>query len=185
MNQDVDSDQDICPLLRMIQSSPVVGKGEEPRQSVVVRAKLFLKRRLGVKDQKKIKGMIGSALDLFSGRRRKEAADITPDTRPAARLEAGDIVRIRSREQITATLDRWRSLKGCGFLEEMAAHCGTTQKVMKRVERFIDERDYRAKKASGVVLLEGLMCSGGGRCDRACFFFWREEWLEKLDKDSP
>jgi hypothetical protein len=23
-----------------------------------------------------------------------------------------------------------------------------------------------------------------GRCDRACFYFWREEWLEKLDSGT-
>ena len=53
-----------------------------------------------------------------------------------------------------------------------------------RVERFMDERDYRMKKASGIVLLDGALCSGTGTtgpCDRSCFFFWREEWLEKLD----
>jgi hypothetical protein len=51
------------------------------------------------------------------------------------------------------------------------------------VERFVDERDYRVKKASGVVLLEGSLCQGTelyGPCDRSCFFFWREEWLEKV-----
>jgi len=23
-----------------------------------------------------------------------------------------------------------------------------------------------------------------GRCDRSCFYFWREEWLEKLDEPA-
>jgi len=80
-------------------------------------------------------------------------------------------------------LDHWHSFKGCGFLDEMTRYCGTKQRVFKRVERFIDERDYRLKKASGVVLLDGVTCSGTGttgRCDRSCFFFWREEWLEKV-----
>jgi hypothetical protein len=32
------------------------------------------------------------------------------------------------------------------------------------------------------------MCQGTkdfGRCDRSCFFFWREEWLEKLGETAP
>lgn len=40
------------------------------------------------------------------------------------------------------------------------------------------------KKTRGIVLLEGLMCQGIeglGACDRSCLFFWREEWLEKIE----
>jgi len=120
-------------------------------------------------------------IDSVRGRAKKRAA--VPDFRVPWRLEAGDLVRVRSREEILSTLDHWRSLKGCAFLDEMAVYCGTTQRVLKRVERFIDERDYRAKKAGGIVLLEGAICSGTGetgRCDRSCFFFWRQEWLDQL-----
>jgi hypothetical protein len=55
---------------------------------------------------------------------------------------------------------------------------------LKPVKRFVDERDYRVKKAKGIILLEGLICEGTpdyGQCDRACFYFWRQEWLEKMD----
>ena len=48
---------------------------------------------------------------------------------------------------------------------------------------FMDERDYKLKKARGVILLENLICNGTptfGKCDRCCFLFWREEWLEKI-----
>lgn len=99
-------------------------------------------------------------------------------------LQAGDIVRVRSKGEIEATLNRWNQLRGCAFLEEMWTYCGTTQKVYKRVERFLDERDYVVKRTKGLYLLEGIMCNGTkdfGRCDRSCFFFWREEWLEKCD----
>jgi len=70
---------------------------------------------------------------------------------------------------------------------EMSIYCGTTQRVLKRMERFVDERDYRVKKCNGIILLEGLNCQGTtdyGRCDRNCYFFWREEWLEKIDEKS-
>lgn len=98
-------------------------------------------------------------------------------------LQPGDLVRVRSKDEIKETLSRWNSLKGCTFLEEMWPYCGTTQHVMKKVERFLDERDYQTKKTKGVVLLEGIICAGTidfGKCDRSCFFFWREEWLEKI-----
>jgi hypothetical protein len=100
-------------------------------------------------------------------------------------LKAGDVVRVRSAEEIQSTLDRFKELKGCAFLEYMWQYCGTTQRVLKPVERFLDERDYKVKKARGIVLLENVICQGTpvfGRCDRACHLFWREEWLEKIDK---
>ena len=101
----------------------------------------------------------------------------TPAGQP---LRAGQLVRVRSREEILATLDAWYFLKGCGFMGEMWQYCGTEQRVLKPVRRFLDERDYRVKKSRGIVLLEGLTCEGTrdyGPCDRNCYYFWREEWL--------
>lgn len=101
-----------------------------------------------------------------------------------AGLRAGDLVLVRSREEIEATLDDWRELKGCSFTSEMWVYCGTTQRVLKPMERFLDERDYRIKRCKGIVLLEGVICQGTvfpEGCDRSCYLFWREEWLEKID----
>jgi hypothetical protein len=98
-------------------------------------------------------------------------------------LQPGDIVRVRSREEIQATLNNWNFLKGCGFMEEMWPYCNTTQRVLKRVEKFIDERDYLMKNIKGIIILDGVFCQGTkdfGACDRTCFYFWREEWLEKI-----
>jgi hypothetical protein len=111
---------------------------------------------------------------------------VTP-LRKAEKLAAGDWVMVRSREEITAQLDRWHEYKGCAFLPDMWQYCGTRQRVLKRLERFLDERDYQVKKSSGLVLLEGVLCSGTpvfGRCDRACHFFWREEWLVRMEEPN-
>jgi hypothetical protein len=181
VSQNEDGKIDICQVQGAVHSSPAA---KEKGLSFVVRIKRVLKRRLSIRAQKKIKDSISSALDLLDrslGTAKK--SEIPLNTQQSQRLKAGDLVRVRSREEIQATLDRWRALKGCGFLGEMAGYCGTNQRVLKRVERFIDERDYRLKKASGIVLLDGVICSGNGKCDRCCFFFWREEWLEKLDRN--
>jgi hypothetical protein len=98
-------------------------------------------------------------------------------------LQTGDWVRVRSLEEIQETLNPFKELKGCAFLEDMKQYCGTRQRVFKVMERFLDERDYKVKKTKGIVLLEGVFCQGTpvfGRCDRSCLSFWREEWLEKL-----
>jgi len=102
---------------------------------------------------------------------------------PAVPLVDGDRVRVRSREEIQATLDPFKELKGCAFLPNMKEYCGTEQRVLKVMRTFLDERDYKVKKVRGLVLLEDVICHGTpafGSCDRCCFLFWREEWLEKI-----
>jgi hypothetical protein len=104
-----------------------------------------------------------------------------------ARLQAGDWVQVLTEREIQATLNPWKELKGCAFLPYMVEYCGTTQQVLQPVERFLDERDYKVKKAKGVVLLEGVICHGTpvfGRCDRCCHLFWREEWLQKIEDNN-
>ncbi len=105
------------------------------------------------------------------------------DAAPPGKLNAGDWVRVRSREEIQTMLDLFKETRGCAFLDEMSKYCGTKQRVLKSMERFLDERDYKVKKARGVILLENVICDGTpafGKCDRCCFLFWREEWLEKV-----
>jgi hypothetical protein len=103
----------------------------------------------------------------------------------SAKLMPGDEVRVRSAEEIRAILGDWNSMRGCSFMEEMWRYCGTRQRVLKRVDRFLDERDYLVKKMRGIVILDHVNCQGTvdfGPCDRSCFFFWREEWLMKLEE---
>jgi len=118
-------------------------------------------------------------MNLFTWHRSAESA-----LAPAPPLKPGDLVQVKSETEIRATLDNWNQLNRCGMMEEMLQYCGTTQRVLKRVERFLDERDYLMKKCKKIVLLEGVWCPGTvdfGPCDRGCHFFWREEWLEKID----
>jgi hypothetical protein len=75
-------------------------------------------------------------------------------------------------------------LKGCRFMPEMWQYCGTTQWVLKAVRRFVDERDYQVKHCRNLILLKNVLCEGTsvyGPCDRSCFYFWRAEWLEKVN----
>lgn len=149
------------------------------------RMSLKVARRLNPRIKWTILERVDHLVTWFStrtGRSVKPAAFAPRAT--ATVLKTGDLVRVRSKEEVEATLNIWRQLKGCGFMEEMEPYCGTTQWVLKPVKRFLDERDYTIKKCQGIVLLEGLMCQGTeafGPCDRSCYYFWREEWLEKID----
>ena len=161
------------------------GRVEVPPQSLVRRFKLMIRRRLDPGKERTFKNRTNDLINRFcllTGRSIKPC--IVPSSVPSAGLQVGDRVRVRSLPEIEATLNQWRQLKGCTFMTEMAQYCGSMQRVLKPMKRFVDERDLRVKKSNGIILLEGVMCSGTaefGTCDRACFVFWREEWLEKLD----
>jgi hypothetical protein len=164
-----------------IHQYPAISEGKVPLGPLPLRSriKLMLKRLLPASAKRTLKKRLaGPAQPALNVEQAQTGAS------SAVVFAPGDRVRIRSREEIEATLDRWDELKGCQVMASMWQYCGTVQRVLKPVERFVDERDYRVKKARGLVLLEGLMCEGTpeyGRCDRACFYFWRAEWLEKLD----
>lgn len=135
-----------------------------------------------------IKRRLNFMLNLLSEviGKRKQSENLSNNTAIES-LKSGDIVRVKPQEEIQATLNRWNQLKGCAFMEEMWPYCGTTQQIYKRVEKFLDERDYLMKKCNGIVLLKDIICEGTkdfGPCDRSCFIFWREEWLEKIDAES-
>lgn len=109
---------------------------------------------------------------------------VVAERSPVVHLKSGDGVRVHSLDEIQNTLNPFKELNGCAFLEDMKQYCGSEQRVLKVMERFLDERDYKVKKASGIVLLDGIYCQGTpvfGRCDRSCLLFWREEWLEKIE----
>ena len=141
------------------------------------RAKRIIKRRLRY---------VQNVFSEITGRNKKLLHTSTEESTKILNLKPGDLVRIKSREEIQSTLNRWDSLKGCAFMEEMWPYCGTIQHVFKRVNKFLDERTYLVRKCKGIVLLEGVICHGTndfGQCDRSCFLFWREEWLEKIDTE--
>lgn len=147
------------------------------------RVRLVLRRSFSPAIKRKIKHYLDTvAVVWFRVVRGKVAQPDAIGSIPV-KFNPGDQVRVRRKDQIQATLNHWNELKGCSFLPEMWQYCETIQKVLKPVKRFVDERDCRVKSTKGVYLLEGVMCQGFelyGACDRACLYFWREEWLEKV-----
>lgn len=150
------------------------------------RIKIYLKRLFSAKTKRVIKKNLDQLKGFTNRMTRKEVP--MEETPIAYKFQPGDRVRIRPMSEIEKTLNTWGELKGCGFMDGMDKYCGTVQRVFKPVTRFVDERDYHVKKTRGVYLLQGLVCEGTklyGRCDRSCFFFWREEWLEKVEPGEP
>lgn len=163
--------------------------------SLQKRLKFWLKRNLDARTKRRLKRVTEALRNWFVSRSDRSdwgmaiesqlSASIMKTSVPVVGegLKAGDLVRVRSRAEIESTLDSWNELKGCAMMAGMWQYCGTTQRVFKVVERFVDERDYRLKRGTGIILLEGLICQGTidyGRCDRSCFYFWRVEWFERI-----
>jgi hypothetical protein len=98
-------------------------------------------------------------------------------------LQPGELVRIKSKAAIEATLDQNRLNRGMGFEEEMARYCGQTARVLNRVDRCIDEKSGRMlTMKSPCIILENVVCAGAykGNCPREFVPFWREIWLERV-----
>ena len=98
-------------------------------------------------------------------------------------LQPGEMVRIKTKEQIEATLNEDRLNRGMGFDEEMARYCGRTARVQGRVTKCLDETTGRMlTMQSPCILLEDVVCLGvrHGSCPRQHLPFWREIWLERV-----
>ena len=106
-------------------------------------------------------------------------------------LRPGDLVRVRSREEVAETLTEHGRNRGLSFDPEMVPHCGETRCVLARVERFIDEPTGEMKTLeSDCLILDGVTCSGERGiwsilfCPRGTYPWWREAWLRRVERDD-
>jgi hypothetical protein len=102
-------------------------------------------------------------------------------------LRPGELVRVKTREEIAATLNAEGRNRGLWFDREMLPYCGGTFRVRTRLRRFINDRDgSMVELKNEAVTLDGVVCSGDLSlrrwfCPRAIYPFWRECWLERVE----
>ena len=99
-------------------------------------------------------------------------------------LHAGDLVRVKRKEEIVATLDTDNSNRGMSFDPEMLRYCGQEARVLRRVERIIDEKTGRMLHFNNpCIILENVTCTGSyhRQCPRGVYPYWREIWLERVN----
>lgn len=99
--------------------------------------------------------------------------------RPNRPYRRGDLVAVRSFEEIRATLDAQGRLDGVPFMPEMLPYCGQTFRVDRRMDRTCVEGFETLRAMQGTVLLDGLRCDGSAHegCQRRCMMMWKEAWL--------
>jgi hypothetical protein len=97
-------------------------------------------------------------------------------------LRRGDRVRVRSRDEILASLDTDGTLDGLPFMPEMLEYCGRELPVQARADKTCDTINATGTTRAllDTVHLAGARCDGGahGGCQAGCLLFWREAWLE-------
>ena len=99
-------------------------------------------------------------------------------------LQPGELVRVKSKEEILATLDHKATNRGLSFDAEMLKYCGTQARVLRRVERIIDEPTGKMLRFNNdCIILEGVICSADFHqyCPRSIYPYWREIWLERVE----
>jgi hypothetical protein len=100
----------------------------------------------------------------------------------------GDIVRVKSLQEIQATLGPDGMIEGLPFMEEMQALCGKTFRVHRRVDKINDMRNKTGlRRMNATVTLSEVRCNGAshGGCQAECQILWKDQWLTRVADDSP
>jgi hypothetical protein len=99
-------------------------------------------------------------------------------------LQPGEIVEIKSRDEIFATLDEDDKTQGLRFDGEMLQYCGRRGRVLRRIDQIIDEQTGRMLRIRrDTVILDDVICRGDYHrsCPRAIYAYWREAWLRRVE----
>jgi hypothetical protein len=100
-------------------------------------------------------------------------------------LQPGELVEVKSKEEIFRTLDKNNKNRGLLFDVELVRYCGQRGRVLKRVDHIIDEKTGKMVHFSTpCIVLEGIYCRSeywGGHCPRSIHHYWREIWLRRVE----
>lgn len=108
----------------------------------------------------------------------------TKTPRQSLNLMPGERVRVKSADQIAQTVNKQGKNRGLAFTVEMLPFCGRTFRVLRRLEKMINEPTRRLIRVEGTVILENVTCDGchvlRGGCPKNNYHYWREVWLERV-----
>ena len=117
------------------------------------------------------------------------SGDKTPSV--SLNLQAGELVQVRSKDEILRTLNPGLRNRGLGFDVEMIPYCEKgTRRVLRRVEKIINEKTGRMMTLPNpCIVMDGVVCSGNRShnrmfCPREVYPYWREIWLKRVGEDG-
>jgi len=105
-------------------------------------------------------------------------------------LQPGELVRIKSHEEILRTLNTEGKNRGMAWDSELVPYCGGKYRVLKRVTRIINEQSGKMQEIKNpCVILDSVVCEARYSacrlfCPRAIYSWWREIWLERVEPET-
>ena len=105
----------------------------------------------------------------------------------ATGLRVGDLVEVRSAEEIMATLDERGELENLPFMPEMLKFCGKRLTVHKVAHKLCDTISQSGlQKMENAVHLTGARCDGAshGGCEAACLSTGRKPGSRRWSLDA-
>lgn len=101
-------------------------------------------------------------------------------------LQPGELVQVKSKEEIADTLDTNYRNRGLFFDVELIRWCGGTYRVKTRVEQIINEQTGKMMRLpNDCIILESVACASECSrnrllCPREIHHYWREIWLRRV-----
>jgi len=130
----------------------------------------------------RIRGRVDRGLGIKSGLRRLIKPPPARDRLgEPSQFAPGSWVRVKSTDELRATLGARDRTRGLPFTDAQWQTCGQVFRAERPVRRLRDDHG-RFRPVSRTVLLEGVDCAGDGAahtgCGRRCPMMYRDEWLE-------
>lgn len=148
--------------------------------------KLFIDIKIGTYNWvKAIKLLVNPLLRKIVNKIKKlhPAGVLTRTPEEILNLQPGEIVEVRTYDEILSTLDKQGRNKGLAFEPDMKIFCGKQFRVRNRLDKMILERNGKMIEVKNSVILEGVTCGcffAFGGCPRKEFQYWREIWLKRV-----
>ena len=100
-------------------------------------------------------------------------------------LQPGELVEVKSKEEITQTLNNKGFNRGLRYDHGLNQFCGSRHHVRDRLDRMIIESTGKMVRLEGTVTLEDSCCTcrktALGGCPRKDLVYWREAWLKRVN----
>jgi hypothetical protein len=118
-------------------------------------------------------------------RRTGSISEGRPTPTATLNLQPGELVRIKSQDEILKTLSISNKNRGLYFDAEEVPYCGGTYRVLKRVTKIVNEKTGKMREfKTPSVILDSVICDSRFSecrmfCPRSIYSYWREIWLER------
>jgi hypothetical protein len=100
-------------------------------------------------------------------------------------LQPGELVRVKSHQEILQTLNTDGRNRGLVWDAELVPYCSGTYRVLKRVTKILNEKTGEMQEMKNpCIILDSVACQARYSdcrmfCPRGIYPYWREIWLER------